>query len=96
MSSQVPRVSKRWGPGCRETSVPGGKRRGWGWSQLGKDRNSPAGSSRLGESVSIWRVTFMCKGRWGWRSKKLGCWAGDSRCGKPWLNIWVWGRTEGD
>ena len=38
MSSQIPRVSKRWGQGCPETSVPGRQKKGVGLgSQLRRD-----------------------------------------------------------
>lgn len=60
MSSQVPRVSKRWGQGCPETSVPGGKRRGWGCS-LSWERTEIPQLGRLGwEKVLVFGGLHLC------------------------------------
>lgn len=47
----------------------------------------------MGESISIWTVAVMWEAM-ELESQEVGVLGWGLRCGKLWLNIWVWGRTE--
>ena len=72
ISSQVPRVSKRWGQGCPETSVPGRQKKGWGWS-LSWEGTEIAQLGRLGwEKVLVFGGLHFCVREMGLKIQEVG------------------------